>query len=79
MQKAYFCKISIQFLTTQHTKYITQMHMEDVLPLLISFMFQDLEHVMGPCWCFWAGPHQLVNRGYMNFVIYFLLTCEFHI
>jgi hypothetical protein len=17
-----------------------------------------LEHVMGPCWCFWAGPHQ---------------------
>ena len=32
------------------------------MPLLMALSCTEsldhLEHVMGPCWCFWAGPHQ---------------------
>jgi len=30
------------------------------MPLSWTESLDHLEHVMGPCWCFWAGPHQLV-------------------
>jgi hypothetical protein len=25
--------------------------------VLLTESLDHLEHVMGPCWCFWAGPH----------------------
>jgi len=28
------------------------------MPLSWTESLDHLEHVMGPCWCFWAGPHQ---------------------
>ena len=29
------------------------------MPLSWTESLDHLEHVMGPCWCLWAGPHQL--------------------
>ena len=29
-----------------------------------------LEHVMGPCWCFWAGPHQIIELQYHSEFFY---------
>jgi hypothetical protein len=28
------------------------------MPLSWTESLDHLEHVMGPCWCFWAGPHR---------------------
>jgi hypothetical protein len=32
------------------------------MPLSWTESLDHLEHVMGPCWCFWAGPHHNVIK-----------------
>ena len=38
------------------------------LSMLLSWTesLDHLEHVMGPCWCFWAGPHHEEMDGDLN-------------
>jgi len=39
-------------------KHLKTMHsMPLLMPLSWTESLDHLEHVMGPCWCFWAGSH----------------------
>jgi hypothetical protein len=40
----------------KHSKPMHSMPLS--MPLSWTESLDHLEHVMGPCWCFWAGPHQ---------------------
>jgi hypothetical protein len=52
----------------------------------VTKSWDHLEHVMGPCWCFWVGPHQLsslslsfsfFSRLFSSFLFVLLLPCLF--
>uniref|UniRef100_A0A6N2ML41 Reverse transcriptase Ty1/copia-type domain-containing protein n=1 Tax=Salix viminalis TaxID=40686 RepID=A0A6N2ML41_SALVM len=35
-------------------------HLFVIFMYCLTTLLDHLEHVIGPCWCFWAGPHQEV-------------------
>ena len=43
----------------KHSKPMHSMPLS--MPLSWTESLDHLEHVMGPCWCFWAGPHHLLS------------------
>jgi hypothetical protein len=45
----------------KHSKPMYSMPL--LMPLSWTESLNHLEHVMDPCWCFWAGPYQGETRG----------------
>jgi len=43
----------------KHSKPMHSMPLS--MPLSWTESLDHLEHVMGPCWCFWAGPHHKIT------------------
>jgi len=49
-----------------------------LMPLSMPLSLDHLEHVMGLCWCFWAGPiiFRILNSDLL-LLFYFLLSLGF--
>jgi len=60
----------------KHSKPMHSMPLS--MPLSWTESLDHLEHVMGPCWCFWAGPHQndLSKNNCLRGVILILFVRE---
>jgi hypothetical protein len=49
------------------------------MPLSWTESLDHLDHVMGPCWCFWAGPHHNVIKRLileLSFILFLLVSAS---